>query len=123
MNIESPMHAVDVASRLLAVALAKPKAKVAWLCPATAIARSRLKEVSSKLEDSGVPFLNTTRVHPQILLRNGSTIDFLPVVDRRQTERLRGLDLDAVAASPWEVGSQLVRDVRLLLVNRGGELI
>ena len=113
---------LDTASRLLAVALAKPRTSVAWLCPTAAVARNRLREMAERLRDNEVGFGVLAHMF-RIRLRNGSAIDFLPVGDRRQADRLRGLDLDAVAASPWEVGSQVVRDTRFLLINRGGELI
>lgn len=129
-----PMHTLDVRSRqagatlstidrLLEVASSKRDARVAWLCPTYAMARNRMREMAAALREAG-------QVHSVLLaqstirLHNGSEIIFPPVSDERGADRLRGLTLAAVAASPREIDPFLVRDiVRALLAHSGGELI
>jgi len=115
------IYGPDIASRLLAAALAKPKAHVAWLSPTRAMSKYRARELTELLAREGRSF-KLQPISMTIRLHNGSEIVFVST-DPRDLERLRGLNLAAVAAQPDDV-TATVRDLLMeRLLRGGGEMI
>jgi hypothetical protein len=125
MHIESRGRAAgrdaSTSDRLLEAALAKPNARVAWICPTHAMASHRARQMTVAFAEEGRRYTYRP-MDLAIRLHNGSEIIFV-AGDPRSVERLRGFNLAAAAALPGELRVDVSRMLAERLRRGGGELI